>query len=97
VQMARFLVEAHVLGGQPVGELAAAHGVHRNRGQGQIIGAVSIHERPAEAEDRAIPGHREGDLISGTANSYLATLSLIVPAKGFFAFGFNLSDRYHSR
>jgi IS30 family transposase len=41
---------------------------------GQIIDAVSIRERPAEVEYRAIPGHWEGDLISGSKNTHIATL-----------------------
>jgi IS30 family transposase len=43
-------------------------------GHGRIIDAVSIRERPAEAEDRAIPGHWEGDLLSGGKNSHMVTL-----------------------
>ena len=42
--------------------------------RGQIVDAISIRERPAEIEDRAIPGHWEGDLLGGTKNSHIATL-----------------------
>lgn len=42
--------------------------------RGQIIDAISIRDRPAEIEDRAVPGHWEGDLLSGSKNSHIATI-----------------------
>jgi IS30 family transposase len=43
-------------------------------GRGQITDIVSIRERPADIEDRAVPGHWEGDLLAGSKNSHIATL-----------------------
>jgi IS30 family transposase len=76
-----FIQTRGVLKKELLAHLRATRAIRRSRhaslkcdGLGQIQDAISIRERPAAVEDRAIPGHWEGDLIAGSRNSYVATL-----------------------
>ena len=50
------------------------HATLKRKGLGKFNDAVSIRDKPADVEDRAVPGHWEGDLIAGSGNSFIATL-----------------------
>ena len=76
-----FIQARGVLKKELVQQLRTQRAIRRSRqaslkgdGLGKITHAVSIRERPASAEDRAVPGHWEGDLIAGSHNSHIATL-----------------------
>lgn len=76
-----FIQTRGVLKKELLAHLRATRAIRRSRhaslkcdGLGQIKDAISIRERPAAVENRAIPGHWEGDLIAGSRNSYVATL-----------------------
>jgi len=64
-----------------IGHLRSKRRIRRSRhatphgtGRGEIVDAVSIRQRPAEIEDRAVPGHWEGDLVEGSRGTFIATL-----------------------
>lgn len=76
-----FIQARGVLQKELIAHLRRRHTMRRSKNattagqaRGQIRDAISIRERPAEAEDRAVPGHWEGDLITGAKNSHIATL-----------------------
>jgi len=62
----------HLRTGRPIRR--SRHATAKADRRGQIPDMVSIRERPADVEDRAVPGHWEGDLVAGSNNSYMATL-----------------------
>jgi IS30 family transposase len=76
-----FVQTRGVLKKELLGHLRSKRSMRRSRPvdpngdrRGHIRDIVSIRQRPAAVEDRAVPGHWEGDLLSGPNNSYIATL-----------------------
>ena len=63
---------AHLRSGRAIRR--SRHASAKTDQRGRIVDAISISERPAEVEDRAVPGHWEGDLLCGSSNSYIVTL-----------------------
>jgi IS30 family transposase len=72
---ARGVLKKELMAHLRFGRLMRQSKTERNQGgRGKITDAISISERPATVEDRAVPGHWEGDLLAGSHNSYIATL-----------------------
>jgi len=76
-----FVQARGVLRKELLGHLRSRRSIRRSKqatqkggDHGQIKDMISIRARPATIEDRAVPGHWEGDLLSGSKNSYIATL-----------------------
>src|SRR5258705_1466103 len=65
-------LQAHLRSGRAIRRSRHASGKSDQRGS--LTDMISIRERPAAVEDRAVPGHWEGDLLCGSANSYIVTL-----------------------
>ena len=65
-------LQAHLRSGRAIRR--SRHASAKADQRGSIVDAISIRERPASVEDRAVPGHWEGDLLCGSANSHIVTL-----------------------
>ena len=80
IYLALFVQSRGALRKELTRQLRRGHATRRPRsyssynGQGRLRDVVNISERPAEAEDRAVPGHWEGDLLLGTSSTCIATL-----------------------
>ena len=66
-------LQAHLRSGRAIRR--SRHASSKGEGRGSLTDAISIRERPASVEDRAVPGHWEGDLLCGSSNSYIVTLA----------------------
>ena len=65
-------LQAHLRSGRAIRR--SRHASNKNDQRGSLTDMISIRERPASVEDRAVPGHWEGDLLCGSSNSYIVTL-----------------------
>ena len=65
-------LQAHLRSGRAIRR--SRHASSKSDSRGSLTDMISIRERPASVEDRAVPGHWEGDLLCGSSNSYIVTL-----------------------